>query len=161
MASRTHGETKLINGKRVATPEYRSWQSMKNRCLNPKAKDYKYYGARGITVAPEWLQYETFLFDMGRRPTDKHTLERIDVNKGYGPDNCEWETRTAQARNRNYARTMAWELAERMGVKMMTAHHYIWRVKAKDKGEVIRDKLSPKKEAIVRAFMQEKGLCQI
>jgi hypothetical protein len=96
---------------------------------------------------------------MGRRPTSKHTLERVDVNKGYSPDNCCWATRQTQARNRNYAKTMAWELGVLMGVKTMTAHHYIWRVRHKDKEGFNCARLSPEKEAIVRAFMQEKGIC--
>lgn len=89
-----------INGKRVATPEYRSWQMMKNRCLNPRAMDYAFYGARGITIDPRWLNYSNFLIDMGPRPTTKHTLERVNNALGYYKANCVWATRLRQARNR-------------------------------------------------------------
>jgi hypothetical protein len=96
------GEVRQINGKRVATPEYRSWQMMKNRCLNSNAEDWEYYGGRGITVCKRWLVYDNFLEDMGRRPTLKHTLERKRTGKGYSRANCYWATRETQARNRPY-----------------------------------------------------------
>lgn len=96
------GEVKLVNGKRVATPEYRSWQMMKNRVLNPRAVDFKYYGARGIGIDPEWLEFGKFLADMGRRPTPKHTLERVDGEGPYCAANCKWATRQEQSRNREY-----------------------------------------------------------
>lgn len=101
---KTHGEVRLVNGKRVATPEYRSWQMMKNRCLNPKARDYKYYGAKGVTIEPSWLIYENFLADMGRKPHRLLTLERLKNTLGYTKDNCVWATRKTQSRNRKYCK---------------------------------------------------------
>ena len=92
------------NGKRHTTPEYRSWQMMRNRCNNPNTADYSYYGARGITVCPRWDIFENFLFDLGPKPDLTYTLERADVNKGYTPCNCYWATRKTQARNRNYVK---------------------------------------------------------
>lgn len=88
----THGRTK--------TPEYRSWNAMKQRCTNPKHSAYIYYGGRGITVCPEWLNsFEQFLFDMGEKPNQKMSIERIDVNEGYYKDNCKWATAHTQTRN--------------------------------------------------------------
>jgi len=151
------GEVKLVNGVRVATPEYRSWQMMKNRCHNPKARDYAYYGGRGISVCKKWRDsFATFLQDMGRRPTPKHTLDRINTDKNYTPSNCRWATRETQARNRAYATTKSWLLAEILGVKRTTAAHMIQQVRAKDRGNMRWFELSEEREQLVRDFLKGK-----
>jgi len=96
----SHGHIRKINGKRVASPTYRSWQMMKNRCLNKNAMDRAYYSLRGITIDPSWHIFDNFLSDMGIRPSLKHTLERVNNNQGYFKNNCVWESRQTQARNR-------------------------------------------------------------
>lgn len=93
-------EVRLIAGKRIASPEYRAWQMMKNRVLNSKAYDYRFYGGRGITINPRWLKFENFLADMGRKPDSKLTLERRDNDDSYYKENCYWASRQDQARNR-------------------------------------------------------------
>jgi len=93
----------LVDGKRVASPTYRSWQMMKNRCLNPRAVDYRYYGGRGIKVCPRWYDFDNFVADMGVRPS-KLTLERKRSNRHYNRHNCVWATRQAQSRNRAYCK---------------------------------------------------------
>jgi hypothetical protein len=100
------------DGKRVASATYRSWQMMKNRCLNPNADDYARYGGRGITVCRRWMQYDNFVADMGARPTGL-TLERKNSNGNYHKQNCRWATRAEQSRNRNYCR-LTHTQAERM-----------------------------------------------
>ena len=78
--------------------EYRAWKSMKSRCSSPSAKKGTYLN---ITVCDRWLNsYENFLSDMGKAPSDKHSLDRIDNNKNYSPDNCRWVTQETQCKNR-------------------------------------------------------------
>lgn len=82
-------------------PIYDCWVAMKARCTKPNHPMYKYYGARGITVCPQWADsFISFLNDMGIKPTSKYTIERIDVNKGYEPTNCTWVTIRQQQKNR-------------------------------------------------------------
>lgn len=81
------------------TPEYAAWRNFKQRCQNEKLDTYRHYGGRGITVCPEWEVFDNFLRDMGPRPSPKHSLDRIDVNKGCCPENCRWATKLEQVRN--------------------------------------------------------------
>ena len=94
-ASIKHGH----NTKNKRTPEYNIWAMMIQRCENPKNKNYPDYGGRGVTVCERWKTFENFLADMGERPSPNHSLERVDNNKGYSPENCIWADKTIQARN--------------------------------------------------------------
>lgn len=83
---------------------YKSWQSMKQRCLNIKNHKYPIYGGRGIKICDRWLNsFENFLEDMGDRPKGR-TLDRIDNNGNYEPENCRWSTLTQQNRNRSISK---------------------------------------------------------
>lgn len=83
------------------TPEYRAWASMKNRVCNPNSIGYNYYGGRGIVICERWLNsFDNFLEDMGIRLSDKHSLDRIDVNGNYEPSNCRWATIEQQNSNK-------------------------------------------------------------
>lgn len=91
--NRTHGRARTI--------EYNSWVGMKGRCFNPSNPRYADYGGRGITIHPSWVDsFERFLSDVGLRPTPAHSLDRIDVNGNYAPDNVRWADRSTQVRNR-------------------------------------------------------------
>lgn len=87
------------------TPEFRIWKAMISRCTNPKVKSYRDYGARGITVCDRWKNdFAAFHQDMGNRPSPELTLERVDNERGYEPDNVIWATRLSQNRNRRKRR---------------------------------------------------------
>jgi len=78
---------------------YRTWNGMVQRCTIEHNKDYASYGGRGITVCDRWLDVENFIIDMGEKP-QRATLDRIDNNKGYHPNNCRWATPLAQGNNK-------------------------------------------------------------
>jgi len=77
---------------------YNTWRAMMRRCTNPNDKDYPRYGAKGITVSPEWADYRCFVKDMGE-PDGKQTLDRIDPYGNYCKENCRWADITTQNRN--------------------------------------------------------------
>lgn len=79
------------------------WKDMKQRCLNPKNRSFKNYGARGITVCSEWLEFDRFFSDMGLKP-DGLTLERIDNDGNYEASNCKWLARHEQRLNQRNCR---------------------------------------------------------
>lgn len=86
-------------------PEYVVWFHMKQRCLNKNDPDYKHYGGRGITVCAEWAEsFDQFFASMGKRTSEKHSIDRIDVDGNYEPGNCRWATPLEQARNRRNTR---------------------------------------------------------
>ena len=88
-------------------PEYAVWAAMIQRCSNPNDRGFKNFGGRGIMVCRRWLKsFTDFLADMGPRPTAKHSVERVDNNGPYAPENCVWGTRLQQNRNRRHCRLL-------------------------------------------------------
>lgn len=122
------------HGHGYASPTYRSWKLMRNRCERPNDKQYKDYGGRGISVCERWKKFANFLADMGLRP-EGMTLDRIDVNGGYAPENCRWSDLKTQRRNRRDNRLVFFqgremtliEACERSGLKYDTAKDRLLR----------------------------------
>jgi hypothetical protein len=128
-----HGES--------GTPVYRIWGLMKQRCDNPSNPAYPRYGGRGIVMCERWRQsFVAFAADMGERPSAQHSVDRIDNDGPYSPDNCRWATRTEQARNRKSTHRFdhdgksltLGEWAEQLGVNRSTlaarVYCYHWSI---------------------------------
>lgn len=91
---------RLINGvKRNRKGAYSSWTQMKSRCSDKNASGYEYYGGRGIKVCNRWKSFDLFYEDMGDRP-EGFSIDRIDVNGDYKPENCKWSSISEQSYNR-------------------------------------------------------------
>jgi hypothetical protein len=81
--------------------EYETWCGIISRCESETDTNYHNYGARGIKVCDRWRNsFDNFLLDMGKRPSPKHSIDRIDVNGNYEPSNCRWATKEIQMQNR-------------------------------------------------------------
>lgn len=94
IVSKTKSKHRLCND-----PSYSIWKGILSRCTNPKSTGFKHYGGRGVAVCERLVKFENFYSDMGTKP-DGMSVERIDNNKGYSPDNCVWATHQDQCRNR-------------------------------------------------------------
>ncbi len=132
------------------SPEHVAWQHIKQRCRNPNCKAWNDYGARGITICEEWANsFETFLHDVGQRPSPKHTIERINNDGHYEPGNVRWATRAEQSRNRRNNHSIMFngqtfclsDLAEHLGVRYQDLQYRIARGYPLDKqlSRAVRD----------------------
>lgn len=102
LRSEVTGRLKLTHGMSKTSPTYDIWVLMRQRCNNPAASGYEYYGGQGVTVCERWDSFENFLTDMGERP-DGLTLDREDPTGNYEPRNCRWATWHTQNNNKRKA----------------------------------------------------------
>lgn len=125
---REHGHTT----KSGQSPTYNSWATMRQRCTNPNHPKYALYGGRGITVTDEWASFDRFLKDMGQRPKGM-TLDRIDNDGPYSPENCRWATVRQQQNNQARTTMVQYggeqlplgDLALRLGINKQTLNYRI------------------------------------
>lgn len=95
LSRRKHGESHVAGN----TPEYRAWCLLRSRCNRKTDPRFSSYGGRGISVCGRWNDFANFLEDMGRRPSPRHSIDRINNNGNYEPGNCRWATATQQSLN--------------------------------------------------------------
>ena len=143
--SAKQGKASATHGMRH-TPEYHAWCGMRSRCYNENDKSFYSYGARGIVVCDRWLEsFENFFEDMGSRP-DHHSLDRIDNNGPYSPENCKWSTRDQQNNNKSNNRMISFkgetltlsQWAKKIGITLAALSRRL------EKGCPLEDALSPK-----------------
>lgn len=133
--SREAGRKRRIHGS-TGTKEHDTWRRIQARCYNKNHPDYKNYGGRGIYVCTRWLEsFNNFLEDMGKAPTNKHSIDRIDNNLGYTKENCRWSDRITQANNKRNNRQIEFngltltlaQWARHLGIHKNTIYNRIKR----------------------------------
>lgn len=113
----------ITHGESHRTKEYSAWSCMKSRCLNPNCDKYKWYGARGITIHPIWIEsFEEFLKHVGRAPTPKHSLDRINNDGNYEPGNVKWSTHKEQCANRRSSKKYKYTVND---VFVVVSYYYL------------------------------------
>ena len=129
----------------VKAPEYNAWRSMYQRCNNPNSPEYHNYGGRGIKVCSRWREsFDNFYADMGPRPSPQHSMDRIDTNGDYKPDNCRWATPLQQSNNKNDNRLITYRgqtrtLAEWTRITGISKSGLRWRL---NNGWTVEDALT-------------------
>lgn len=130
----THGATATCTDKNKYPSSYKTWCSMKQRCYDKNLPQFKYYGARGIIVCERWHDYSNFVADMGEPPPGK-SLDRINNNSSYSPENCRWADSKTQQRNKSNVHLITYqgqtkslaEWADDLGISRGNLYNRIFR----------------------------------
>ena len=126
-------------------PLYTTWRGIKARCLNKNSKDYPRYGGRDIKICPTWAHsFDQFLRDMGEKPDESYSIDRIDNGLGYFKENCRWASGSEQAVNQRKRKTNT------SGVVGVHYHRHrgVWAFQRKRNGKIFRKYFKTKEEAI-------------
>lgn len=126
-------------------PLYPIWLHMRQRCLYPTCKEYKYYGARGITICERWDDFRSFVEDVGTKPSSLHSLDRKDNNGNYEPDNVRWATKKEQMNNTRFNVFLEFN-GERLTIKQ-------WSERTGIKYETLRGRIRSKKNLSIEAIL--------
>lgn len=108
-------------------PVYKIWKQMHQRCANSHNVNYRHYGGRGITVCDRWQSFVNFILDMGERP-EGMTLDRINNDRGYYPENCRWATRQEQRLNQRERTAYSKSVLGIKGVRRLSSGNFQTRV---------------------------------
>jgi len=147
---------------KVNTPEHSVWRQMRSRCSNPNHPEACNYLLRGIRVCERWNDFQNFLADMGPRPSERHSLDRINNDLGYSPNNCRWATDVQQLNNtrRNHylcyqgKRITVAQLEREIGLSYGKLRHAIWRSERRN-GPLTEERL-----AKIVKYYERKGATQ-
>lgn len=129
---------RFVNHGMSKSSEYKSWMQMKRRCMNSADKHFMDYGGRGISVCDRWIMsFEHFFEDMGFKPGPEYSIDRIDNDGNYDPNNCKWSNHLEQARNRRSIKKIEYmgksmmliEWSEMLGIPLKTLYDRIYRRK--------------------------------
>lgn len=144
------------------SPEHMTWMRMIQRCYNPNVERYPEYGGRGIRMSERWVNsFETFFTDMGPKPSDDYSIERIDVNGNYEPGNCRWATTFDQSRNRRNNQIIEYQgqsyvqvdLCDKLGIAYYQLRYHINHGRTSD--EAIAYLLSKKSSKELSLLVQQ------
>ena len=143
-----------IHYKEVVMPLYMTWTGMMARCYKVNNPNYKNYGGRGISVSKRWHNYTNFKNDMTPRPSPEHSLDRIDNDGDYSPENCRWATKSQQIRNRRISRN---NKSGKIGVSYERKYNR-WQAYIYDGRRVTIGRFKSKEKAIEARLLKEKEL---
>ena len=146
---KNHGDplfTKIEMHGMTKSPEYEIWAGMKKRCYTKTNASYYRYGGRGITVCDKWKNsFLAFYKDMGKRPTDKHQIDREKNDGNYDPDNCRWITAKENVQNRSSTK-MNWFMVKslrKLSKKKLFSHRelgLIYKITRSQVGLILNNK---------------------